>query len=46
MGIAGAKLVEVPKAGHMALAEQPDIVTQAMLDWLSAVGQAITIQRI
>lgn len=34
-GIAGAKLVEVPKAGHMALAEQPDVVTQAMLDWLA-----------
>ena len=34
-GIAGAKLVEVPKAGHMALAEQPDIVTQALLDWLA-----------
>lgn len=34
-GIANARLVEVPKAGHMALAEQPDIVTQALLDWLA-----------
>lgn len=34
--IAGAKLITVPKAGHMALAEQPDIVTKAMVDWLKA----------
>lgn len=34
-GIANARLVQVPKAGHMALAEQPDIVTQALLDWLA-----------
>ena len=29
--VGNARLVEVPKAGHMALAEQPDIVTQALL---------------
>lgn len=37
-GIDGAKLVTVPKAGHMALAEQPEIVTAAMVEWLSAAG--------
>ncbi len=35
-GIPDAKLVIVPKAGHMALAEQPDIVTTAMVEWLEA----------
>jgi len=34
-GITGTKLVEVPKAGHMALAERPDVVTQAMQEWLA-----------
>ncbi|WP_423067850.1 alpha/beta fold hydrolase [Devosia sp. CN2-171] len=33
-GISGAELVTVPKAGHMALAEQPEVVTTAMVDWL------------
>ncbi|MDB5541188.1 MAG: alpha/beta hydrolase, partial [Devosia sp.] len=35
-GILGAKLVTVPTAGHMALAEQPAIVTDAVVDWLKA----------
>ena len=34
--IPGATLAEIPKAGHMALVEQPDLVTRAMLEWLSA----------
>jgi pimeloyl-ACP methyl ester carboxylesterase len=33
--IPGAHYVEVPTAGHMALAEQPDIVTTAMAEWLA-----------
>lgn len=35
-GIPGARYVEVPGAGHMALAEQPDAVTAAMAEWLAA----------
>ncbi len=35
-GISDAQLVQVPKAGHMALAEQPEIVTRALVQWLSA----------
>lgn len=37
-GIPGAKLVTVPNAGHMALAEQPEVVTAAMVEWLSAAN--------
>lgn len=33
-GIPGAKLVVIPTAGHMALVEQPAIVTAAMVEWL------------
>ncbi len=33
-GISGARLVVVRKAGHMALAEQPDVVTSALAEWL------------
>lgn len=36
-GIPGAKLVTVPKAGHMALAEQPEIVTGALMEWLTTL---------
>jgi pimeloyl-ACP methyl ester carboxylesterase len=32
--IRGSTLVIVPSAGHMALVEQPDIVTAAMVEWL------------
>ena len=32
-GIAGAKLVVVPKAGHMALAEEPELVNAAVAEW-------------
>ncbi len=35
-GIAGARLVTVPGAGHLTLAEQPDAVTAAMVEWLEA----------
>ncbi len=35
--IAGARLVTVPKAGHMALAEQPEAVTEAMIQWLATM---------
>ena len=33
--IPGARLVVVPEAGHMALVEQPDIVSSAMVKWLA-----------
>lgn len=33
-GLAGARLVVVPTAGHMALVEQHAIVTAAMVEWL------------
>lgn len=33
-GIADAKLVVVPRAGHMALVEQHAIVTSALVEWL------------
>jgi len=33
--IAGARVVTVPKAGHMALIEQPQAVTAALVGWLS-----------
>lgn len=36
-GIPGARLAVIPNAGHMALAEQPESVTAAMVEWLSAV---------
>lgn len=35
-GIHGARLVVVPNAGHMALAEHPEVVTAAMVEWLRA----------
>jgi pimeloyl-ACP methyl ester carboxylesterase len=35
-GIAGARLVVISKAGHMALVEQPEAVNAALGDWLSA----------
>jgi len=34
-GIAGARLLVVPNAGHMALAEQPELVTAAMVEWMN-----------
>jgi pimeloyl-ACP methyl ester carboxylesterase len=37
-GIPGAKLVVIPNAGHMALAEQPEVVTAAMVEWLCAAS--------
>lgn len=33
--IAGSRVVVVPKAGHMALIEQPQAVTDALVGWLS-----------
>jgi pimeloyl-ACP methyl ester carboxylesterase len=35
-GIAGARLVSVPRCGHMSTLEQPDEVTRALLEWLRA----------
>ena len=35
-GIAGARLVSVPRCGHMSTLEQPDKVTRALLEWLRA----------
>lgn len=32
-GIADARLVIIPKAGHMAVVEQPDLVNAAIVDW-------------
>lgn len=34
-GIADAKLVVVPRAGHMALVEQHAVVTEALVGWLT-----------
>ena len=31
--IAGSRLVKVPRAGHLALLEQPDMVQDAMVEW-------------
>jgi pimeloyl-ACP methyl ester carboxylesterase len=31
--IAGAKLVVIEKAGHLALSEQPDAVNAALVEW-------------
>lgn len=31
--IAGSRLVKVPRAGHLALLEQPDAVQEAMVQW-------------
>lgn len=33
--IAGARLAIIPQAGHMALLEQPEAVTDALIGWLS-----------
>jgi pimeloyl-ACP methyl ester carboxylesterase len=33
-GIAGAKFVVVPESGHMTTLEQPERVTQALVEWL------------
>ena len=33
-GIAGARLVTVPRCGHVSTLEQPAEVTRALLDWL------------
>jgi pimeloyl-ACP methyl ester carboxylesterase len=35
-GIAGARLVSVPRCGHMSTLEQPEEVTRALLEWLRA----------
>ena len=32
--IPGAKLITIPECGHMTQVEKPDVVTQALLDWL------------
>lgn len=34
-GIAGARLVVVPGSGHLSAIEQPDLVTAALLEWLT-----------
>jgi pimeloyl-ACP methyl ester carboxylesterase len=33
-GIAGAKLVTVPKCGHLSTLEQPEAVTRSLIEWL------------
>lgn len=35
-GITGAQLVVVPDSGHLSTLEQPDLVTRALGEWLSA----------
>jgi pimeloyl-ACP methyl ester carboxylesterase len=35
-GIAGARLVTVPESGHASTVEQPEYVTQALLEFLQA----------
>ena len=35
-GIPGARLVEIPDAGHLSPLENPAAVTQALADWLAA----------
>jgi pimeloyl-ACP methyl ester carboxylesterase len=32
--IAGARLVTVPRCGHLSTLERPDEVTQALIAWL------------
>lgn len=39
-GVAGARLVAVPGAGHLSALEQPEAVTRAMLDFLGALPAA------
>lgn len=34
-GIPGARLVIIPGSGHLSTIEQPDLVTQALLEWLT-----------
>jgi pimeloyl-ACP methyl ester carboxylesterase len=36
-GIGGARLITIPNAGHMALAEQPEAVNAALLGWLDSL---------
>jgi len=38
--IPGAELVEIPKAGHLSAVEQPDVVSGAILGFLSRAGGA------
>ncbi len=33
--IAGARLVVVPDCGHLSTLEQPEAVTQALMDWMA-----------
>lgn len=35
-GISGSRLVTIPEAGHLTTIEQPDRVTQALVDWLQS----------
>jgi pimeloyl-ACP methyl ester carboxylesterase len=35
-GIADAELITVPRAGHMVILEQPDVVNAAIRDWLTS----------
>jgi pimeloyl-ACP methyl ester carboxylesterase len=38
--VPGARYVEVPKAGHLSSVEQPDSVTQALLEFLETIPSA------
>jgi pimeloyl-ACP methyl ester carboxylesterase len=35
-GIAGSTLALIPRAGHLALLEQPDLVNRALAEWATA----------
>jgi pimeloyl-ACP methyl ester carboxylesterase len=35
-GISGARLLEVPECGHLSPLERPEVVTQALLEWLQS----------
>jgi pimeloyl-ACP methyl ester carboxylesterase len=37
-GISGARLIEVPASGHLSTLEQPERVTAALVEWLTAPG--------
>jgi pimeloyl-ACP methyl ester carboxylesterase len=35
-GIRGSKLVVVPDCGHLSTLERPELVTKALVEWMSA----------
>lgn len=37
-GVAGARLVTIPRCGHCSALEQPEAVNQALVDWINAAA--------